>query len=120
MVLSGAGFSNKMAYALGLDAKVAKATDLPTLGKMPLAGVYHQTLAFKRNLAATDLSYQTQFGTDLGNWTPLSTFSGGAWSPSNIVTEAPAGNPNLNDVQVRDSVALGSGGKRFLRLVITH
>lgn len=119
-VVSGAGYTNEIAYALGLDPRVAKVTDLPVLGKTSVLSISYQTLGFNRNLAASDLTYQVQVSSDLISWTPLSTFSGGAWSPSNIVIETPSANPNLKQVQVRDSVPLNSPGKRFLRLVAIH
>ena len=119
-VLSGAGYTNEMAYALGLNPNAAKPGDLPSLGTTAVSSLTYLTLGFNRNISATDLTYQVQSSTNLGTWTALSTFSGGAWSPSGIVTETTTGNANLEHVQVRDTAPLGSGGKRFLRLVVVH
>jgi len=119
-VLSGAGYTNEIAYALGLDPRTAKASDLPALGKAAVASLSYLTLSFNRNISATDLTYQVQVSNDLGNWIPLSTYSAGAWSPSNIVSETTTGNVNLKHVQVRDTVPLSLTNKRFLRLVAIH
>jgi len=120
MVLSGAGYTNEMAYALGLNPNTAKSGDLPSLGTSAVSGLTILTLGFNRNVSATDLTYQVQASTNLVSWTPLCTYSSGAWSPSGMVTETTTGNANLEHVNVRDTAPLGSGGQRFLRLVVVH
>jgi len=72
-VVSGAGYANEIAYALGVDPRAAKTNDLPTLSKATVASLSYQTLGFNRNLAAADLTYQVQSSPDLANWMPLST-----------------------------------------------
>ena len=119
-VLSGAGYSNEIAYALGLNPNAAQPGDLPSLATTAVSGLTYLTLGFHRNVSATDLTYAVQYSTDLNHWSPLSTFSGGAWSPSNLVSETATGNTKLQQVQVRDLAPLGSATSRFLRLVIIH
>ena len=119
-VLSGVGCPNEIAYALGLNPTSAKASDLPSLGTQSVSAVTYECLGFNRNLSATDLTYVVQYSTDLTHWSPLSTFSGGVWSPSSIVTETATSNANLKHVLVRDSQPLGTASKRFLRLEIVR
>lgn len=118
MVLSGAGFSNVLAYALGLDPRTAKTADLPALARASNSGSDYLALHFTRNHAATDLTYSVQASGNLLQWETLSSYSNGAWSQPGVVSESGSA-PNLH-VQVRDSLPIPSSPRRFLRLQVSQ
>jgi len=119
LVPSGAGFTNLLAYALGLNPNLAKVINLPTSGQVTLSGTSYKTLQFTRNTSATDITYTVQSSPDLkSGWTTLCTFSGGVWTPSIVIETVNSG--TVNNVQVQDPVSIKSVSKRFLRLSVTH
>jgi hypothetical protein len=118
MVPSGAGFTNLVAYALGLNPNTAKATELPTLGNTSTSGNNYQALKFTRNTAATDIAYAVQASSNLLQWDTISSYRDGTWSQPGFVSES-GSTPNIN-VQVRDSLPVQSAPRRFLRLQVTH
>jgi hypothetical protein len=118
MVPSGAGFTNLVAYALGLNPNTAKATELPTLGNTSTSGNNYQALKFTRNTAATDIAYAVETSSNLLQWDTISSYRDGTWSQPGFVSES-GSTPNIN-VQVRDSLPVQSAPRRFLRLQVTH
>jgi len=117
-VPSGAGFTNLMAYALGLEPNTAKVTGLPTLGKATTLGTDYLALHFTRNTSASDVAYIVQGSNNLVQWDTISSFSNGSWSVPGCVTEN-GSPPNLN-VQVQDTVSIQPAKKRFLRLQVAQ
>ena len=85
-------------------------------GRTAAGAINYLTLTFPRNASATDITYAVQGSPDLSgsNWSTISVFSGGVWSPSGNVTET------SGTTTVRDTAPISSAARRFLRLEITH
>ena len=119
VVNNGAGISNLMAYALGLDPYTATVSSLPTVDCISVSGTDYLTLSFDRNAAATDISYIVQGTSNLADpngWGSVRTWSGGSWSPSGNVLET--GSAPLFHVNVQDTTP--AVPRRFLRLQIVR
>jgi hypothetical protein len=98
----GDAILNLLEYGLNLDPNVAHRGDLPTVSRS--AG--NVVLSFRKNTAATDLTYSVEWSDDLDTWSVTGvTITPGAITGS---TQSMSG-----------SVAESSSGKRFLRLRVT-
>ena len=118
---NSAGITNLMAYALGLDPFAATIAQMPTAAVVSLSGTNYLALRFPRNTAATDITYVVQGNNNLADhnsWGPVSTWSGGVWSPSGNVLES--GTNPVTNIEVRDSVPVSATPRRFLRLEVMH
>jgi len=118
VVNNNAGIPNLMAYALGINPVSATVNQLPAVQSVVVSGTTYLGLTFARNADAVDIAYTVEGSNDLTNWSTVSAWSGGSWSPSNFVTETGSGS-NLN-VLARDSTPATSAPKRFLRLQVIH
>lgn len=98
----GAGLTNFLRYALDLPAR-GPVGALATLVTETDNAVAYPALRFNRRALAPGLEYHVQASTDLATWEAVSTWKADA---STVVT-------------ARDSVALGSASRRFLRLQVT-
>ena len=110
------GVTNLMKYAMGLNPNTTTGGGLPACGTTSASGTNYLELSFTRNTAAADIIFTVQGSSDLSgsNWSTISTFSSGAWSPSDNVTET------SGTATVRDTMPMSSAPRRFLRLEITH
>ena len=109
-----AGITNLMAYALGANPNTVTLGVLPTIGTTSVSGSNYLKFNFTRNTAATDIIYTVQGSSDLSNWSTISTYSGGVWTPNANVTD------NGGVVAVQDNMPMSSTPKRFMRLQVTH
>jgi hypothetical protein len=109
-----AGIKNLMAYALGANPLTATVGLLPTGGMTSVSGGKYLTLNFTRNMAATDITYTVQGSSDLINWSTISSYGGGAWTPSANVTDA------AGVVTVQDTMPMNLAPRRFMRLQVAH
>ena len=109
-----AGITNLMAYALGANPNTVTLGVLPTIGTTSVSGSNYLKFNFTRNTAATDIIYTVQGSSDLSNWSTISTYSGGVWTPNANVTD------NGGVVAVKDNMPMSSTPKRFMRLQVTH
>jgi hypothetical protein len=114
VVNNQAGIKNLMAYALGANPHTATVGLLITGGVTSVSGSKYLTLNFTRNTAATDITYTVQGSSDLINWSTISTYSSGAWTPSANVTD------NTGVVAVQDTIPTNSNLRRFMRLQVIH
>jgi hypothetical protein len=114
IVNNQAGIKNLMAYALGANPYTANFDLLPTSGMASLSGSKCLTLKFKRNTSASDITYTVQGSSDLSTWTTISSYSGGAWTPSANVTDA------AGVVTVQDTMPMNLAPRRFMRLQVAH
>ena len=55
-----------------------------------------------------------QDSSDLSTWTTISSYSGGAWTPSANVTDA------AGIVTVQDTMPMNLAPRRFMRLQVAH
>jgi len=108
------GIVNVLEYALLGDPTK------PSTGVLPAIGTSgsHDTIIFTRNLNATDLTYTIEASNDLINWGGIATKVGSAnWSTNAGVSVSDSG---TGPVTVTDSMVIGNGVRRFLRLRITQ
>ncbi len=98
----GAGVTNLQRYAFALAARGPVASPVTT-GTVEDSGQRYLTLTFPRRTAASDLNYVVEASTDLAAWSPIATYGPDAASP----------------LTHRDTVALTTTPRRFLRLRLT-
>ncbi len=116
------GLTNLTEYALASDPKTDVPGDRPALSRAS----NHPTFTFRRNTAATDLTYIIEASDSLSSWSPLMTFTAGTGWIANTagatVTEtAPSGaDPDrFVAATVTDPTALDTIARRFIRLRVT-
>jgi hypothetical protein len=111
------GVSNLMEYALGAQVGNPPSAFMPVPG---YAGNY-LSLSFTRTGAAVDVIYTVQVSDDLSTWQDGSVYSPYGVTPSNAITteisHTAAGGAEF--ITVRDNVAIGASGHRFMRLQVT-
>ncbi|MBK8478626.1 MAG: hypothetical protein IPL39_20800 [Opitutaceae bacterium] len=98
----GAGLPNLLRFAHDLPARGPVAAPVAAVTVIE-NGARYAALRFPRRSSAPGLSYVVQASSDLVTWTTVSSWKAGA---TTVVT-------------ARDSVALGAGPRRFLRLQVT-
>jgi len=114
------GISNLHEYAYGLGPTHADADDGFTISTAPgtSSGTVH-TLTFRRDSAATDLTYQLQTSPDLVAWTTIATSlagngaqgsNGGSVQSDTVITGT------LRLVTVRETLSAAVKSRRFVRL----
>lgn len=107
----GDGMNNLLEFAFGLAPKTASTTGSPTTAVQNISGSDYLTITYRRRAPALDLAYAVQTSGDLA----------GAWAGGAVqVGSATANGDGTETVTFRDSSALGSGLKRFLRLQVTR
>lgn len=118
--LDNDGISNLHEYAYGLDPKTPDDDGVFTSGEVSVTGgVSHHRLTFRRDSAATDLTYQLQSSPDLSVWTTLATSTAGAApvmaNGSSLVSDEDLGD-GLHQVTVEETLPPGETSRRFVRL----
>lgn len=98
---AGDGIANLLKYELHLEPMLNGRGGMPTVSQV--GG--NLVLTFKRDLGATDVTYQPQWSDDLGTWSGSGISV--AATPVDATTE-----------QVRASVPVNAAGQRFLRLMV--
>ena len=109
----GDGVVNLLEYALGLNPRAAGVSGLPTSGVSTVNGSRYLTLTYTQVIAATDIVYTPQVSGDLATWSA---------GTGNVVAVSTTNNADgaTQTVVVRDATALGSGARRFMRLLVTR
>jgi hypothetical protein len=106
----GDGLANLAEFALGLNPRLADASAAWSTAVQNIGGVDYLALTFKRRAPAQDLAYAVQSSGDLA-----------AWSTGPVqVGSAVSNGDGTETVTYRDSVAVGTGGRRFLRVHVTR
>ena len=115
----GDSLTNLQEYAFLGNPAVASNAPLPVLGKTGVApAAQFQTLSFALRKFTTGLSYVVEANNQLsGTWTPVwsSTDGFGSAQVLGAVDQA-----DRTVVTIKDSVALGSQSRRFLRVRVTQ
>ena len=104
----GDGFSNLLEYAGARNPRQPDASSSP-LSAAGISGAY-LTLTYDRRLDAPDLTYSIQASDDLVGWTTPAAIEQVSVTPLSSTVER---------VTVRDTSALTTGARHFLRLKIT-
>jgi hypothetical protein len=112
----GDGLANLLEYGLASDPLFAEA------GLAIGGGTDYLTLAFRRNLSATDVIFTVQASGDLGTWSNGSTYAASGDTSSNAVTTEVGRTPNgaTETIVVRDNLPIAAGGPRYLRLNVSR
>jgi hypothetical protein len=97
-----AGLTNLQRYAHNLPARGLVAQPVSTI-TVTESGIDYLALRFQRRSDSAPLTYTVESSTDLTNWIPV----------QSVLSGTPA------EVTVRDSLPLGGGSRRFLRLRVT-
>ncbi|MCW1925038.1 putative Ig domain-containing protein [Luteolibacter arcticus] len=95
---------NILAYALGINPLTAQASDLPQAALETLGGSTYLTFTFRKNPAATDITYIPEISASLP-----SPWQSGAGHLT-VIESTPT------SMKVRSNVSLGSAQRRFVRL----
>ena len=113
----GVGLTNFQRFAHNLPARGPVAAPVTT-DTITDAGQRYLTLSFDRRSDAAALTYTVESSTDLVTWTPLT-----GLVSTDLITwiSAQAILPGLpSRVTVRDTIAIGTGPRRFLRLHVNN
>jgi hypothetical protein len=100
----GDGVVNLLEYAIGTNGVIQNAS--PQVVTMaPVSGDQYLRLSIPKNPAATDVTFIVEASSDLTNW-----------STSGLIIET----NTANQLVVRDTVAVTTGVKRFMRVRVTR
>ncbi|MDZ4404474.1 PQQ-dependent sugar dehydrogenase [Prosthecobacter sp.] len=116
----GDGVKNQIEYAYGFSPIVFNASSDFSTGQTPAAGgATDLTVTFRRDSAATDLTYQLQTSTDLTTWTTIAQSVGGAAATglnggSIISDNTLSGTVKL--VTAKQTLVAGANDRKFVRL----
>ena len=116
------GFKHQIEYAYGFSPLVADAPgsdNFTSIMAPGAAGSTDLTLTFRRNSAATDLTYQLQVSSDLTNWTTVAQSSGGAIAVGlngGLVQSDNVLSGSARVVTILKNLAVGFNSKQFVRL----
>jgi len=106
----GDGLANLAEFALGKNPRQADASAAWTTAVQTVGGVDYLTISFRRRAPALDLAYAVHSSADLA-----------AWSAGPVqVGSAVANGDGTETVTYRDTVAVGSGARRFLRVQVNR
>ncbi len=106
---SGDGVTNEMKFALGLPVDAQRYGGRVSTGTTVVSNQRYLTLTFTcPDPAPAGVSYAVKSGADLSTW-----------SPTSVVETSNDVSGGLRTRTYRDTVAIGSGGKRFIRLEAT-
>ncbi|MBN8458578.1 MAG: cadherin-like beta sandwich domain-containing protein [Verrucomicrobia bacterium] len=104
------GTPNLLKYAAGVPPKGSGSIAIAYGGRVSDGPAAYLTLTFRKSKLATDVTYQAEAGDSLGPET---------WEPASVVvSQVDQGDHWL--VTVRDSVPIGTGSSRFMRLRVTR
>ena len=115
------GISNRHEYAYGLSPVVADENSGFTVSTLPGGSNTLHRLTFRRDSAATDLTYQLQTSPDLINWTTIATSiagTGALGSNGGSVLSDVVQTGTIRLVSVQESLAPVVKTRRFVRLQV--
>jgi hypothetical protein len=103
----GDGLANLLEYAIGTNGTLAS-TNPQVITLAPVSGEQYLRIAFPKNPAATDVTFTVEATSTLAD--PLS------WSSAGLIIET----NTATQLIVRDSVPVGPGIKRFMRVRVAR
>lgn len=104
----GDGVNNLLEYAFGLDPTDTSRDGLPAMSTTRVDGADYLAISFTRLKISGDLIYTVEASSDLANWSAL------APAAQNVVDHG-----DTETVVARDTVAVGTVPRRFLRVRVT-
>jgi hypothetical protein len=110
---SGDGIPNLMAYAFGINPKVATQSGLPVTGIQNLGGTNYLAISYKEVLYDTDINYTVQVSSDLITWN----CGPGYTTPIGLPTDNGDGTETWT---VQDLTPLNATTEQFIRVEIAH
>ena len=120
--LDGDGIATQLEYAFGYSPLVYDATNgVVPVFTVPSGGSSTLTTAFRRDSAATDLTYRLEISADLTTWTPIAqSLAGAAATGQNggSVTGESVVSGTVRQVNVTRSLSGGDAVKQFVRLAV--
>jgi glucose/arabinose dehydrogenase len=122
--LDGDGIATQLEYAFGYSPLVYDATNgVVPVFTVPSGGSSTLTTAFRRDSAATDLTYRLEISADLTTWTPIAqSLAGAAATGQNggSVTGESVVSGTIRQVNVTCTLSGGDGVKQFVRLAVAR
>jgi len=120
--LDGDSIATQLEYAFGYSPLVYDATNgvVPAF-TVPAGGTSTLTTTFRRDTAATDLTYRLEVSSDLVTWTPIAqSVAGAAATGQNggTVTGESIVSGTVREVSVTRSFSGGDAVKQFVRLAV--
>jgi hypothetical protein len=106
--LNGNGFGTFMSYALGLNLHSAEPSNYPTSQFVSDGGKQYLSYTFRRRMDAPYLDYQVLVSGDLYQWSETTVVFG----------EIVDNGDGTETITIRDTVAVGESGLRFMRLEV--
>lgn len=120
--VDGDGIENQIEYAYGLSPTAFDASDDFSTALAPAAAdATDFTVTFRRDTAATDLTYMLQTSSNLADWTTIAqSTAGGAAVGQNdgVIVSDVILSGTVNLVTVRQTLPAGSNEKKFVRLQV--
>jgi len=110
---AGDGIPNLMAYAFGINPKVATASGLPVSTIQNLGGTNYLVISYNEVLYDTDISYTVQVSSDLITWNSGPGFT----APVGLPVDNGDGTETWT---VQDLIPSNGTTARFIRVQITH
>jgi hypothetical protein len=98
-----------------------KSNNVPQLATVTTNGADFLAVSFKRQLAATNLSFTVEASRDLVNWITGSSYSAANSTPDTAITrEVSRGGAPVETIAVRDILPMGYGTNQFLRVRVSR
>lgn len=120
--IDGDGIKNQIEYAWGFSPTGFDGSSGFTSSQSPAAGgATDLTVTFRRDSAATDLTYKLQTSTDLINWTTIGQSVGGVAATGlngGVVVSDVVISGTLRLVTAKQTLPAGSNDKKFVRVQV--
>lgn len=107
--LDGDEMNTLFEYAFAFDPFSPESVPAYQASRIEVDDTSYQAMTFRRRTQVLDLSYRVEISADLENWTSIAIQLGPALGNGD----------GTETVTIRDGTALGEGGPRFIRMVVT-
>ena len=100
---------------------MSELTNVAAITTFSANGINHPAVTFKRQLAATNLSFTVETSPDLVNWITGSSYASTGNNPITTTTrEVSRGGSPLETITVRDNFPMSSGTNLFMRVRVSR